>query len=491
MMPARMSSVSDVALCLLASTLVACGGQPLYSLVVDAGSSGSRLRVYKKTGDGVAQVHPSKEDEDSFETEPGVSSYTDKPDDVGPSLDGLIKAAIKYVPESHRPQTPLWIKATAGMRLIPREKISALFGAMDKHMKGKREPFKYMGSEVLGGEEEAVFAWISMNFILGGIFDGYKKTSGILDMGGASMQVAFNPGHDIKSNEFSFYVNHNRMSVYAKSYIQFGLATAVQRAMKVLAKKAGTDKPMVEHPCFQKGYSELVEMDGRQVNFTGTGNPAACDAIAKNLLHEDYECLLEPCAVMGVHMPKVYAWKTYYGLANFFYIANGLGLIGWGEAKSITPKAIFDETQDFCKMTVKDAQAHSGAPWKYKKNHCFGGLYMYHILKAYGFEEDARHIVFARKLKGKSADWTMGAALYETQLMPVSLQTRMVCAPGDAQQKWEMTKPQAVPLQLVGAPVWLCAFVATLGLAVLAVRRKWSARTNSLMDGVFHLEARE
>jgi len=292
-------------------------------------------------------------------------------------------------------------------------------------------------------------------------------------------------------NEFSFYVNRSRMSVYAKSYIQFGLATAVQRAMKVFAKKAGTDKSMVEYPCFQKGYSELVEIDDKQVNFTGTGNPAACNAITKGLLHEEYECLLEPCALMGVHMPKVKKWKTYYGLANFFYIANGLGLIGWGEAKSITPKAIFDETQGFCKMTLKDAKAHSGAPWKYKKNHCFGGHYMYHILKAYGFEEDAGHIVFARKLKGKSADWTTGAALYETQLMPVSLQSRDVCDRGDAQQKWEMVKPQAVPLQLGGVPLWLCACVATLGLAVLATRQKWSAPTNSLMDGAFHLEQRE
>merc|ERR550525_1174141 len=99
-----------------------------------------------------------------------------------------------------------------------------------------------MGSEVLGGEEEAVFAWISMNFILEAIFEGYKKTSGILDMGGASMQVAFNPGQDIMSNEFSFYVNRKRMSVYAKSYIQFGLSTAVTRAMTVVGTKAGVAK---------------------------------------------------------------------------------------------------------------------------------------------------------------------------------------------------------------------------------------------------------
>jgi len=500
-MPAQTSSVFHVALCILATTLVGCGPggdrgldvAPLYVLIIDAGSSGSRLRMYRTIDNGVAEICPREEDEDSFESEPGLSSYVDTPDDAGPSLDGLIKAATKYVPESHQSQTPLWIKATAGMRLVPREKLSALLDTINKHLNGAdtANPFKFMDSEVLGGEEEAVFAWISMNFILGKIFGGYKKTSGILDMGGASMQVAFRPGQDIMSNEFSFYINNDRMSVYAKSYIQFGLGTAVQRAMEAFAKKAGADETTVEYPCFQEGHSELVEMTGRQVNFTGTGNPVDCEAAAQGLLFRDYACLLEPCALMGVHMPMVEPWKTYYGLANFFYIANGLGLIGWGEAKSITPKAIFDETQRFCKMTLKDAKAHSKTPWKYKRNHCFGGIYMYHILMAYGFKEDADHIIFARKLKSKSADWTMGAALYETQFMPVSLQSRDVCSAGTAQQKWEVVKPPAAPLQLAGAPVWLCAIGATSALAALAARRGRSAPTTSLIDGACHLEERE
>ena len=51
-----------------------------------------------------------------------------------------------------------------------------------------------MAAETLGGEEEAVFAWISVNENLGQIFKGADGTNGILDMGGASMQIVFNPG---------------------------------------------------------------------------------------------------------------------------------------------------------------------------------------------------------------------------------------------------------------------------------------------------------
>lgn len=469
------SLVTQITFCLVIFSIIGCNkadesakalvDASQYSLIVDAGSSGSRLRMYNKsdTGVGVSEISVKEEDEDGFETEPGISSYSGAPAKAGPSLKGLLDAAAKYIPADYQAKTPIWVKATAGMRLVPREEIHALFTEMNTYLgKPSNCPFKYMGAEVLGGEEEAVFAWISMNFILGGIFEGYKVTSGILDMGGASMQVAFNPGHDIMSNEFTFYLKRQRMSVYAKSFIQFGLATAVKRAMKEAAKGAGGK---VDFPCFNKGVSEVEEIDGKNVTFVGTGDGTACDTLAHGLLHEDYECLLEPCGLMGVHMPPVYNKKTYYAIANFFYIANGLGLVGWNEVKALMPSMIFDETKKFCELPVEKAKAASKAPWKYKKNHCFGGVYMYRILKAYGFAEDAKKIKFARKLKGKSADWSMGAALYETQFMPVSLGRGV-----SATQEWEYGKVQILPSQRTNIPIWLAAGTVVLGIALIAGR---------------------
>merc|ERR1719203_2242276 len=74
-------------------------------------------------------------------------------------------------------------------------------------------------------------------------------------------------------------------------------------------------------------------------------------------------------------------------------------------------------------MSMEEAMKASAAKWKYKKYHCLGGLYMYKALRAFGFEDDSTKVTFARKIAGKSADWSQGAALYETQYMPVVLQT--------------------------------------------------------------------
>merc|ERR1712154_327324 len=114
-----------------------------------------------------------------------------------------------------------------------------------------------------------------------------------------------------------------------------------------------------------------------QRTLEGSGDPEECRRVLQGLLHQDYECLLAPCPLMGVHMPRIHKQKTYYAIARFFYIAYGLGMIGWEETKAITPKEILDVTHSFCKMSVDDAKAHSRASWKYKKNHCFGGIFTY------------------------------------------------------------------------------------------------------------------
>merc|ERR1711933_284079 len=142
----------------------------------------------------------------------------------------------------------------------------------------------------------------------------------------------------------------------------------------------------------------------------------------------------------------------------------------------------YDETQKFCGFSTEDAKAHSGAPWKYKKNHCFGGLYMYRILKAYGFEDDASHIVFARKLEGKSADWSMGAALYETQYMPVTLQSRDINPAKSASQNWAQGQTVAIASNKSANLVWMVASLLVLGIVAGLVGSRMRISVNKGAD---------
>src|SRR4051812_6361920 len=94
-----------------------------YALIIDAGSTGSRIHVYRFNNCGST---PELEDEGFFQTEPkkggsGLSSFKDDHEGAAKSLDVLMEEAMKRVPENMKACTPIAVKATAGLRLLGEE----------------------------------------------------------------------------------------------------------------------------------------------------------------------------------------------------------------------------------------------------------------------------------------------------------------------------------------------------------------------------------
>jgi hypothetical protein len=107
----------------------------------------------------------------------------------------------------------------------------------------------------------------------------------------------------------------------------------------------------------------------------------------------------------------------------FFYTLLDLGIIGWNEEKKFSRKEIREAAAVFCRKEFNAVvlASKSGDPQKIYPV-CCSGFFIAHILEAYGFAEtDNTSITFGRKIAGVSADWTMGAALYETSLLPLHL----------------------------------------------------------------------
>lgn len=364
------------------------------------------------------EVVPSDEDEASFETEPGLSSFASDPDNAGPSLKPLLDAAKKYVPADSWSSTRLWVKATAGVRSVESGELQPLVKSVDAYLaKSENCPFKSEGFDILAGEEEAIFAWTTVNSLTKSLEEPAKRV-GILELGGSSMQIAFTPIGDVFSNKFSFYVGSQRTSLYAHSYPQFGMNDMVDRAKMASIPEGHDAAEPVDFPCFNSGWSEPWEVEGTTYTFKGTGDFTKCSAIVDDLLGVDMECLLPPCAMRGVHTAPVPVDKRFYGISAFFFVANGLGLVGWKEAKVVTPKAIVDAAETLCGKTYEEAKADGSSDWKFLKQYCLGGIYAHRAFKSFGFADDSESITFARKIDGQSAGWTLGAAMYEAEMMP-------------------------------------------------------------------------
>ena len=58
----------------------------------------------------------------------GLSSYADSPSGAAESISRLLAEAKSFIPESGWAQTPLTLRATAGLRLLPKDQSDAIIG---------------------------------------------------------------------------------------------------------------------------------------------------------------------------------------------------------------------------------------------------------------------------------------------------------------------------------------------------------------------------
>nr|BAE38638.1 unnamed protein product [Mus musculus] len=185
-----------------------------YGLVVDCGSSGSRIFVYfwpRHNGNphdllDIRQMRDRNSQPVVKKIKPGISAMADTPEHASDYLRPLLSFAAAHVPVKKHRETPLYILCTAGMRLLPERQQLAILADLVKDLPLEFDfLFSQSQAEVISGKQEGVYAWIGINFVLGR-FDhedesdsdtsvdsaaGRRRTVGILDMGGASLQIAY------------------------------------------------------------------------------------------------------------------------------------------------------------------------------------------------------------------------------------------------------------------------------------------------------------
>ena len=115
-----------------ASSWSMIGRKNHYAIVVDAGSSGSRAYLYhwpeENTSD-LLKIQPltdAKNEPLVKSVSPGLSSFGEKPEKAFDYIQPLLQFAADWIPYEYHKETPLYILATAGMRLIDHEKQTAI-----------------------------------------------------------------------------------------------------------------------------------------------------------------------------------------------------------------------------------------------------------------------------------------------------------------------------------------------------------------------------
>jgi guanosine-diphosphatase len=145
-------------------TVADCTKEPEYVVMVDAGSTGSRVHIYEFD---VCYSPPKLNNEVFKMLKPGLSSFDTDAVGAAKSLDPLLDLALESVPVKKQGCTPIAVKATAGLRLLGEEKSNKILKQVREHLE-KDYPFAVVdkkGVEIMSGDDEGVYAWIHQLFI--------------------------------------------------------------------------------------------------------------------------------------------------------------------------------------------------------------------------------------------------------------------------------------------------------------------------------------
>ncbi|KAJ4351763.1 Golgi apyrase [Didymosphaeria variabile] len=365
-----------------------------YGVVLDAGSSGTRVHIYKwlksdKARKNHGSLHKlpevSTDKKWTKKTHPGISTFGTHPHDVGPDhLDELFKHALKYVPKDEVANTPLFLLATAGMRILPdlqRKSVLEEVCAYARKSTKFQLPDCDLHVQVIPGETEGLYGWIAANYLLGGFDDPEEHdhgknhhTYGFLDMGGASAQIAFAPNEteaERHANDLTLLrlrtLNGTPLEykVFVTTWLGFGVNQARQRYVMQLLESSINAKEYPD-PCLPTNAAIMVSDDGKVIEsgsgkkghkLVGTGVFTECLTKSFPLLEKEKECLDAPCLINGQHTPAIdFDVNHFVGVSEYYHTTHEIFKMAAKDDEEYDFKTYQKAVDEFCSKSWKDIE---------------------------------------------------------------------------------------------------------------------------------------
>ncbi|OJD40696.1 nucleoside diphosphatase [Diplodia corticola] len=372
-------------------------GKWRYGVILDAGSSGTRVYTYRWLNPSRAQLEASEDElkrlpklktkkEWTHKIHPGISTFGETPELVGPDhLQQLLDHALEVVPADEVENTPLFLLATAGMRLLPDNQRAAVLNEVCAYARENTNfqlPDCDLHIQVIPGETEGLYGWIAANYLLGG-FDEPKEhdhgkdhhTYGFLDMGGASAQIAFAPNAteaEKHANDLNLLRlrtldgSSSEYKVFVTTWLGFGVNEARRRYVEALVE-ASPEATELPDPCIPGGLEVTVkgkpvepdssEEKGLTPHLVGTGMFTECLSKTFPLLDKDAPCPDAPCLLHGVHVPAIdFDVNHFVGVSEYWHTTHEIFEMGHKD-KAYDFKTYQERVNEFCSKPWEEIEA--------------------------------------------------------------------------------------------------------------------------------------
>lgn len=376
-------------------------------IVFDAGSTGTRVHVYKFQYCGLFLEGLVGETLYS-EVKPGLSHYEDDPMSAGGSILPLLEDVKRQISPSC---TPISLKATAGLRLLEDDKVEQILHNVKSSLSilSPQDSHHHTVS-VIDGKEEAVGAWITVNFLQNRLHLSKKPmmSSVVLDLGGGSTQIVFasdsvgdGDGGDSlhmeeeSSNYHTFHLFGNKITLYQQSYLGFGMMEARKRIKASL-----------------KGESSLC-----------FGDLDSCLSLIKKIFFSSkHHCPIEPCSFDGIHQPIIHPSQPLIALSYFYDRIKPL-LKNDPNKEAINHHTTLRALIPLARAACLDPSRYHGESEEVKKHSCMDLSYIISLLRdGYGIQMD-HDIQVEKQIAGYEMGWSLGAALQMLDTSKESIET--------------------------------------------------------------------
>lgn len=371
-----------------------------YAVIVDAGSSGSRVYIYvwpPHSGDTrqllkIRLLHDNGGKDVFHSITPGLSSCSSHPENASDYIIPLLKFAAENIPKTKHKETPLYILATAGMRLLSKSQQDLI---LDDLRKDIPKEFSFLFTpgnvQVISGKEEGIYSWVSINYLMGRFDHSLAKsplvevemekdqkrlkrmnTISMMEMGGASTQIAFEitsteqynslkavfQGDSFKEMVSTFNLGctehdtNHQYRLFVTTYLTLG-ANAARRTYtqhlidnwtehNYVNTSLNTLETVLFDPCLSIDSSEMVNitrpsqlLNNGSTQFIyhlkGSGDFNGCLQKVKQIVTFDglKWCNNGTCPFQDLHKVSVPFIDTeFYGLSEFWYSMNDIFAMG-------------------------------------------------------------------------------------------------------------------------------------------------------------------
>lgn len=274
------------ACCLLPSSWVSAAPSPSYAVVVDAGSSGSRIYLYQTLQKGATtQV----QDLWQFEPKdiPGLSEFKERTDEAyRAGIAPLVLPLRAYLLEKGLKESDVTVHvlATGGLRLLEHVQSEAILEVVRRGLKATE--FKVGRVGILPSELEGLLAWADLNALLGRLAPG-KETLGIVEIGGASAQIAYEAKRQAVPGSKVWQLQGHSYRVLSRSFL--GLGQNAARKSMIHSVGGGVEG----NPCYPPGVALTDQKIGIE-GLTGSFDLERCKNLYRNVIGENPDFKRDP-----------------------------------------------------------------------------------------------------------------------------------------------------------------------------------------------------